>query len=300
MENIIVFFYRYRFKLALILGIFSLDYAFSTVVLTTVEYWLRPEPAPFVRYTKKSVTTAAVMPLESYKSKIIGSSLFPSINNSSGTDSDNPLLAANIPNVEFEKLGLVLTGTVTGPKWFSRAYIRSSKAKEKKDKFGRAYKIGQNVLGGKLLWVWRRRVLIRYNGAKEILYLYPPKKDPKGKKGGASSYASAQTFNQTMTRGELNKKIFGNLNNVMKGLAVGPNFKGSKMEGYKLKRVRRSNVLYNMGARSGDVVMAVNGHKIDDIKKVLKIWERIKTEKNIKVDLKRGGKIVTYNFNIKD
>jgi type II secretion system protein C len=297
MERFIAFFYRYRFKLALMFSILALDLVLSGIILNAVNYWLREPVPPFAPYSIEITDKIKMASLEDYLQKILNGTFFQK----PSASGENPAIT-NVPteSVEFEKLGLVLVGTVTGPQWFSRAFIRANNSKEKKDKYGQAYKIGEKILDGRILWIFRDKVLIKYSGKKEYLYLHPQEKTEK--KGTSAPVVSGggETFSKVMTRGELNKQIFNNLNNIMKGLAVGPNFKGSKMDGYKLKRVQPTNVLYSLGARSGDIVKAVNGHKIDDITKLLKLWERMRTEKNIKVDLERQGKIVTYDFSIRD
>jgi len=73
-----------------------------------------------------------------------------------------------------------------------------------------------------------------------------------------------------------------------------------KIEGYKLYQVARSHIFYSLGARGGDIIKRVNGMPLNDTEKMLEIWSSVKTATKITVDLERSGKIITYEFLIRN
>ncbi len=296
-EQTLLFFYKYRSKALSFAAVLFLNYSLSDIAVQVADYYLQSEPPSMQLRRAPTARKPDQLSHQELKNAILGGPLFsgardPESDNSAVEKPSGPQVSE-----EFSKLGLELTGTVTGPDWFSRAYIKVKNSKDPGLQEGRAYKIGAMVQDSKVLWIGRDKVLLFYNGAREWLYLYPVEKKPAEKK---SVFGSGAAVKRVMSRGDLNKQVFNNLNNIMKGIAVGPNFVGGKMDGYLIRKIKPNNVLYSLGARSGDIVKAVNGHAIDDIKKVLKLWEGMREERQIRVDLLRGGKIVTYDFEIRN
>jgi len=72
------------------------------------------------------------------------------------------------------------------------------------------------------------------------------------------------------------------------------------MEGLRLVRVPRDNIVYELGGRSGDLVRRVNGHELNQVDQMYKLWENIKDDAFISVDLERNNQIFTYSFDIRE
>lgn len=299
MDKLLYIFYRYRQTIALLLAVVFFNYALARLAIVVLESYISLPPAPFQAYQPAKQNRQVQKNFAYFSNKILDTALFPDLFSKDKSSENIDSISVDTTGPEFRKLGLRLLGTVTGPRWLSRAYIKSTRSKDKKEKMGKAYKLNQSINGAKLVWIGRDRVKLKYQGRTETLYLYP-KKEKKKRQTRVSQLKSSRTIKKTMTRGELQKKVFGNLNNIMKGIAIMPHFKGGRMAGYRIKKIHPRNVLYSLGARSGDIVKAVNGHKIDDIKKVLKLWERVQKERNIKVDILRRGRIISYNFDIRE
>jgi general secretion pathway protein C len=58
--------------------------------------------------------------------------------------------------------------------------------------------------------------------------------------------------------------------------------------------------MFKLGARSGDIVRRVNGQILDSTQKLMSMWESIKNDPKITVDLERNGQNIRYDFNITD
>ena len=90
------------------------------------------------------------------------------------------------------------------------------------------------------------------------------------------------------------------MDNALRGLRAGPYRVNGEVEGYRLITVRPYNILYKMGARNGDIVKRINGKKIDSTEKLYKMWDAFKSESRITTDIERGGKIITFEYNISE
>jgi len=80
---------------------------------------------------------------------------------------------------------------------------------------------------------------------------------------------------------------------------VVPNYKAGKYEGFKLIGVRPNSLYRAIGIRSGDVVKAVNGEELNSPNKAIKLFEELKNEARITVELERGGRATQLNYQVK-
>lgn len=189
---------------------------------------------------------------------------------------------------------LKLLGTVSGSSSISRALIRKKREKESE-----IFKLWSDVYGYQLVRIDYTKIYLKKSNDVHILDMFEMKKIEgiKGKKSSRSS-GVGKKINKNISRSELQQKVLNNIDNAMKGLRAGPYRVNGKIEGYKLFRVRPSNILYKLGARSGDIVKRVNGHPIDSIDKLYKMWQNLQGESNVIVDIERGGSLKTFDFNI--
>lgn len=195
---------------------------------------------------------------------------------------------------------LTLMGTITGPHSIARALIKK-KSEKSAHLFGliNSAEISNNVYGYRLVKIDDNRVYLTSNGQKKILDLFTVKKSQN-----TSAIQPGQTGESyqkiNMSRAEIKQKVFSNMDNALQGLSAMPNRVGDKIDGYTLVTVRPTNILYRFGARSGDIVKRVNGNSINSTEKLYSMWESIKNDSKIVIDIDRNGKIVTYDFTITD
>ena len=79
-----------------------------------------------------------------------------------------------------------------------------------------------------------------------------------------------------------------------------PITKDGKILGLRLIMVPQTNILYEMGARSGDILKRVNGQPLENQEKMFQIWQSVKTQDKFTVDLERGGKNIAYEILIQN
>ncbi|MDY6970415.1 MAG: hypothetical protein SVR08_17435, partial [Spirochaetota bacterium] len=103
-----------------------------------------------------------------------------------------------------------------------------------------------------------------------------------------------------VSRSAIQQNVLNNIDNALKGLRAGPYRVRGKIEGYKLFRVKPSNIMYKFGARSGDIVKRINGHPIDSTEKLIGMWKSLNSESHFTADIQRKDKIIQYYFTIKE
>jgi len=80
---------------------------------------------------------------------------------------------------------------------------------------------------------------------------------------------------------------------------VVPNYKGGKYEGFKLIGVRPNSLYRAIGIRSGDVVKSVNGAELNSPNKAITLFEELKNQAKITVDVERGGRAMQLLYQVK-
>lgn len=197
---------------------------------------------------------------------------------------------------------LTLLGTITGPNSIARAMIL--KTGEKNPGIFALYKVNSDVsndvYGNKLVWIADSKVYLDSGGQRVTLDLYAKQTISPGINDSSRKAASAGNFSRTLSRAEIRQKVFNNMDNALRGIQAGPYRVNGKIVGYRLINVRPYNVLYKLGARSGDIIRRVNGQQLDSTEKLMSMWESVKNDPKITVDLERGGKPVQFDFNITD
>jgi general secretion pathway protein C len=197
---------------------------------------------------------------------------------------------------------LTLLGTISGPTSIARAMIL--KTGEKSPGVFALYKVNNevtnDVYGNKLVWISDSKVYLEAGGQKVALELYAKKIVSPVNPNATGQDQSGQQFTQTLSRAEVRQKVFNNMDNALQGLQAGPERVNGQIVGYRLITVRPQNILFRLGARSGDIVKRVNGQVLDSTQKLMSMWETIKNDPKITVDIERQGKNIKYDFNITD
>ncbi len=77
-----------------------------------------------------------------------------------------------------------------------------------------------------------------------------------------------------------------------------PNFEGGKVQGMKILSIKPGSIFAKLGLRRGDVLDRINGQQID-IKNGFQLFNQLKEQKQFSLDLKRGGKTESYEYEIR-
>jgi general secretion pathway protein C len=110
------------------------------------------------------------------------------------------------------------------------------------------------------------------------------------RKVGENSYEVGQ--------GEVDKAL-NNLSDLATQARVVPAFEGGKTIGFKLFSIRPGSLYSKIGLQNGDVITRINGYEINSPEKGLEIYGKLKDSKAVTVDMKRRGKPMTLDYNIK-
>lgn len=194
---------------------------------------------------------------------------------------------------------MVVTGTISGDPSFARVTLRD------KATLTEEYSIGEEIGSYKVRAIEQYYILLR-RGKLNLKVLIgetigQAKERVKDKEvvEDNQELKSSQTIQKVLSREDVNRKL-KDPNVIYKDARFGPHLVDGKIEGYKLYQVARSHIFYSLGARGGDIIKRVNGMPLNETEKMLEIWGSVKSASKITVDIDRKGKIITYEFLIRN
>lgn len=98
-------------------------------------------------------------------------------------------------------------------------------------------------------------------------------------------------------RAELDDAI-ANLDKLYTQVRAVPHFKDGKPDGLKLLSIKAGSIFSKLGLQRGDVLSRINGNDLD-IKKGLEIFNQLKNESKITLDIDRRGSPQTLEYEIR-
>lgn len=113
----------------------------------------------------------------------------------------------------------------------------------------------------------------------------------------AQGVTKTGAYDYTLDRKMLDKQL-ADLSKLQSEARVVPHYKDNSYQGFKLVGVRPGSLYRAIGIRSGDVITAVNGNKIDSPNKALELFEQLKSSSNISVEIERRGQPKTLGYTI--
>jgi len=119
----------------------------------------------------------------------------------------------------------------------------------------------------------------------------------KGDKGKPSEEASPAGGKIVLDQKEVDDAL-QNLDKLYSEVRIVPNFQDGKPDGMKVLSIKPGGLASKLGIRRGDVLKNVNGQELD-IKRGMELFSSMKDSKNFSLDVVRGGKNQTLEYEIK-
>lgn len=210
--------------------------------------------------------------------------------------------AVDPKDVPVTTLALVLKGVVAAEP-MSRALAivaeKSNKAKEK------LYGIGDKVPGNAVISeIYADRIILRRGGVLETLMLYleeakGPSPAPKSASLGESEkiVALGDGVHWEIDSDYLSQRL-ADLPGLAREVGVEVYKEDNRQQGYRLISARGSKLLRDMGLKPGDVLLEVNGKKLDTIQAGLSVYQEMSGAQQIQVVFSRNGRNETRVYEI--
>ena len=90
-----------------------------------------------------------------------------------------------------------------------------------------------------------------------------------------------------------------NINQFMTQVRIIPYFEGNKSVGYRMAAIRPGSAFEKLGFRGGDIIQRVNDLELSSPEKLYTIFQNLKDEKRVTVDILRQGQKNTLTYEIR-
>lgn len=249
------------------------------------------------------VQTTWMIFLPAEPSRAISSQMQPVVANQDRQDNFRKLSAANLfgesdkavaqtaRKAPETKLNLTLRGVLAAtPNELASAIIAQGKAGNED-----IYSIGDKMSDGVLIKeIHPRYVVLERNGQLETLRL--------PKESGPDLLQSNNTEQRFQSTGSALKQIRANIlkNPTSFGEYALPVLvkENGKQVGYRLKPQSKGELLSELGIESSDVIIEINGIKLDAQKNALSALRQLSTAKNLDLVVKRNGAEIPLNISL--
>ncbi len=94
-------------------------------------------------------------------------------------------------------------------------------------------------------------------------------------------------------------ELTGNINQFMTQVRIIPYFEENKSAGYRLAALRPGSAFAQLGFQGGDIIQRVNDVELTTPEKMYTIFQNLKDEKHVTVDILRQGKKSTLTYEIR-
>lgn len=207
-------------------------------------------------------------------------------------------------------LNIRLIGTVVGNAE-SFAVIEDKKTREQSlyhlgDRIGET---GQGEKEGKIVKIKRNEVIILRRGQKEVLKASLTDSTRGREKGSRRMVSKLPKLKETgirqvsegkwvLDRREVDAAI-DNLPKLLTKARIIPNFSDGKPNGFKIFSIKSGSLYAKIGLQNGDIIQQINGVAMKDPQNFMRVFQQLKDESNITIDLVRNNRRETFGYEIR-
>lgn len=112
-----------------------------------------------------------------------------------------------------------------------------------------------------------------------------------------SSVSKIEEGNYEVDRESIKKRLDDPKKLASEGRVI-PNYKDGKRSGLKIVGVSPGSVYRDLGIQSGDVLRGVNGNEINTQQEALELFEKLKTEDEVEIQVERRGQQKELKYKI--
>jgi general secretion pathway protein C len=90
-----------------------------------------------------------------------------------------------------------------------------------------------------------------------------------------------------------------NVNQLLTQARALPYMEQGKTVGFRISEIVPGSLYEKIGLLNGDIIQKINSQDVDDPAKFFQMYQSLKEERSISIDLMRGGQRQTLNYEIR-
>lgn len=275
-------------------GVLLLSLSLAYLVSVVINYYLLTKQQDSAAVTLQPAQKPAMLklppkpPYEDFEN-VLSSRLFQLSPDTGQKETKESSVAADVKDIQ-------LLGVVAGSPVFARALIRI-----KENNHVQEYGIGESPGGNKILRILPFAILIQRGNTTMMLEVGADTSQPQTQETATPKEDSKPAGNVQKVPVKRSRilQLTKNQNKLYEN-KFAPITRNEKVVGIKAIFIPANSILYELGARTGDIIRRINGQPVDDMNKLMELWQNVQTLNKISVDLERGGKIFSYEIEIQD
>jgi general secretion pathway protein C len=209
--------------------------------------------------------------------------------------------ARPVPVIQPLNLNVRLTGTVVGGAPANSFAMILDVARRDES----LYRLGDKVLGeGVVVRIDRDQVILKRGEAEQVLRLFEEEEPPQRAaavtpfESGRPEAVGQDEFRFVVDRGEIDEAL-SDMPRLLTQARLLPNFRAGQTDGFRIFNIVPGSLFARIGLKNGDVLHRINDTPIDDPTKFMGIFQELKDETHISVDLVRGADRKTFEYDIR-
>jgi general secretion pathway protein C len=236
---------------------------------------------------------------------ISGQNVFNSAYTGDQEGTQRPKTTKSTAPLKKTDLNVDLIGTVVGSSRDSFAIIEDHQSRKQE-----LYQVDDMIQDqARVVEISRCKVVVLRGGTEEIIEC--PEPDAKTKKGrsnvrysGSSKKDDAYNVKQVsdsefVIDEEEVESALGNINQLLTQIRVVPNFQDGKADGFKVFAIKPESLFARIGLKNGDVIRKVNDQDITSPEKAFGVFQELRNEKNLTVEISRRGQNQSLSYEIR-
>lgn len=204
-------------------------------------------------------------------------------------------------NAKPTTLRVKLLGTIVGDGTTYVAIIEDPKKRTQA-----LYRLNDSVQEGvRIADIERNRIYIIHDGRMEWLDIYGKPSAGKKKKRRTPArivetvaQETGRELSMILDRRELDEAL-SNVPQLLTKARIVPSFKNGKNEGFKIFSIVPGSIFEKVGLRNGDILVRINEMEIRDPQKFMGVFQQLKDETTLSLDLVRKGTRQTISYEIR-
>jgi len=151
--------------------------------------------------------------------------------------------------------------------------------------------------GWRVLRLEGDKVVLSYGGREVKLPLPKGENNPRREAAAKNFYKNKESGVRVVPR-ELVRRLISNYGELLRGVDFAPAVENGQTVGFRIRYLSPSNVFYRLGFRRGDIIVSVNGVRLQNTDDLFRVLQIVQNEPTIRVELIRNGKPTELNIRI--
>lgn len=179
--------------------------------------------------------------------------------------------------------------------------------KNEKNKKMIMLKIGESILGMKLVQVFENKIILKkgersfqiFLGQSNLFNVNDKLKKKPNKTSAKDPQADLPMSDRSKVdlptrefiRSEVERRIQEEWSLIIKETRFVPNIVNGKISGFKITKLPSKTILTDTGILKNDIIKEVNGIELNDMRTLFSLFDRFRDENQFEVHIERNGKL---------